>query len=104
MRQADLHTIPPSQQHAVLAPAQISDVFGEPQSDRHQCHSEGDSRDIGQHPLAKIVRFFPHPLIARQVVRLVGIFQVQQPAWMPLPAQRVSRMARPEFEHAMLFF
>ena len=76
MRQANLHAIPPPHLQAVLGLAQIGDVLGEPQSDRHQRDREGDGGDVGQHAMVKIVRFFPHPLITRQVVRLSGIFGV----------------------------
>ena len=103
MRQANLHAIPPPHLQAVLGLAQIRDVLGEPQSDRHQRDREGDGGDVGEHAVVKIVRFFPDPLIARQVVRFVWVFRVV-PAWIPLLARQVSRMARPELEHAVLFF
>jgi hypothetical protein len=53
--------------------------------------------------MAKIVRFIPIPLIARQIVRL----RPDIPLWSPVArisprSGRVSQGTRPEFEHPML--
>ena len=55
--------------------------------------------------MAKIVRFIPVSLIARQVIRLLpGVLLKTLVARGPPPARRVGQGARPEFEHAMLIF
>jgi hypothetical protein len=55
--------------------------------------------------MAKIVRLIPVSLIARQVIRLLLDILLLKCLAQAFPLTwRVSRGARPEFEHAMLFF
>ena len=70
-----------------------------------QRDGKGEGRDVGQHAMAKIVRFFPGPLVARQVIRLVSdILLESRLARIAQPSRRARRGARPELEHAVLFF
>jgi len=101
MRCGNLCAIAPPHQHAILGLAQIRDAHGKPYSDRRQRDGKSEGRDVRQHALAKIVRFIPVSLIARQIVRfLPGVLRL---GLLAPPTRRVSQGARPEFEHAMLF-
>src|SRR6266478_1830358 len=104
MRRGNARAIALPHQHAVLGLAQIRNAHGEPYSDGRQRDGKGESRNVGQHALAKIVRLIPVSLIARQVVRLTLRVLLRLAARIPPPTRRVGQGARPEFEHAMLFF
>jgi len=104
-RRGNLCAIAPPHQHAILGLAQIRNAHGKPYSDRRQRDGKSEGRDVRQHALAKIVRFIPVSLIARQIVRfLPGLLRLGLLAQLAPPTGRVSQGARPEFEHAMLFF
>src|SRR5665647_3677178 len=86
-----------SHQHAILGFAQIGDAHGKPDSHRRQRNGEGEGRDVGQHAMAKIVRFVPRPLVARKIVRLtVDVLLESRLARIPPPCERVRRGARPK--------
>jgi hypothetical protein len=105
MRRGNARAVAPPHQHAVLGLAQIRNAHGKPYSDGRQRHGKSEGRDVRQHALAKIVRFSPVSLIARQIIRLwPGVLLKSLAGRLPPPARRVSHGARPELEHAMLFF
>src|SRR3954471_1977355 len=105
MRGGDARAIAPSHQHAVLGFAQIRDAHGEPNSDRYQRDGKSEGCNVRQHAPAKVVRFVPLSLIARQIIRLVrSVVPRSLAAGVFWPAWRVSQGARPEFHHAVLFF
>jgi len=104
MGRGNARAVAPPHQHAVLGLAQIRDAHGEPNSDGRQRDGESEGRNVRQHALAKIVRFTPVSLIARQIIRLwPGVLLKSLVGRLPLPTRGVSHGARPEFEHAMLF-
>ena len=63
----DLDAVMASHQHTILGSAEMGDAHRQPYSDSEQGHREGESGDIGQHPLPIIVGLFRDALIARQV-------------------------------------
>src|ERR1700753_3518227 len=65
-RGGNAHAVAPSHQHAILGPAQIRNIHGEPYSDGGQGDCKGEGCDVRKHAVAKIVRFFPGALIAGQ--------------------------------------
>src|SRR3954464_13548201 len=67
MRHRDARAVAPSHQHAILGLAKIRDADGQPYPDRDQRHGKGKGRDVGQHAMAKVVRFVAVPFIAREV-------------------------------------
>jgi len=69
----DLDAVAPAHQHAILGPAQMGDADSKPDADRQERQSKCESRNVGQHPVPKIVRFFPVALIAREIV---GYFEL----------------------------
>ena len=105
MRRGNAHAIAPPHQYAVLGLAQIRNAHGKPYSDGRQRDGKSEGRNVRQHAMAKIVRFIPVSLTARQVIRLLpGVLPKSLVASGPPPARRVGQGARPEFEHAMLLF
>lgn len=69
VRYDDLDAVVASHQHTILGPAEMGYAHRQPYADREQGHREGESRDIGQHPLPIIVSLFRDAFIARQIVR-----------------------------------
>jgi hypothetical protein len=103
MRGCNLCAIAAPHQHAILGPAQVGDAHDQPYSDRCQGDGEGEARDIGQHALAKVVRFLAVLLVAREVIRFrLSVFLRGLLAQFFPSGRRVGRSARPELEHAML--
>ena len=105
MWRGNARAIAASHQYAILGSAHIGDAHGEPQSDGGQRDGKGERRDIRQHAAAKIVRFAAVPFIARQIVRLLpDVLRWSVAARVSPLARWMRQRARPEFEHAMLFF
>src|SRR6202022_386150 len=103
MRRGNPRAIAPPHQHAILGLAQIRNAHGEPDSDGRQRDGKGEGRNVRQHATAKIVRFIPIPLVARQIIRLwSGILLGSPVARISPPWGRVSQGTWPEFEHPML--
>ena len=103
MRRINARAVAPSGQDAILGLAHIRNAHREPYSDGHQGYRKSDGSDVGEHAMAKVVRFVPGTFVARQVIGLGrGDFRLSLPALVSLPAQRADRVARPEFEYPML--
>jgi hypothetical protein len=114
MRGGNPRTIAAAHQHAILSLAQIRHAHGEPYSDGGQRYRERDGCNVRQHAMAKIIRFIPAALIARQIIgrwpAVLGL-SLGLNLKLSLPAQsrrapltrRMGRGARPELEHPMLF-
>jgi len=100
LRGGNTHAVAPSHQYAVLGPAQIRNTHGKPDSDRQESHGKGEGCNICKHAMAKIVRFFPVALIARQIVRLAMF--LNKVAQDPALTRRRSQGSRPELEDAVL--
>jgi hypothetical protein len=64
MRRGNPHAVVASHQHAVLGSAQMGDTHGEPYPDRQEGDGKRESRQIPQHAMAKIIRFFRIALVA----------------------------------------
>lgn len=104
MRRINVRAIAPPRQYAILGFAHIRNAHGQPYSDGHQGDRESDGSNIREHAMAKIVRLIPGAFIARQVVGLgIGGCRLNLPARVALPNLKADRVARPEFEHLMLF-
>src|SRR5258707_8893854 len=104
MRRGNARAIAPPHQHAILGLAQIRDAHGKPNSNRGQRHGKGEGREVRQHAMAKIVRFFAGEFIARQIVRLAARVLLPNRVAEGPPARGLRQGARPELEHAVLFF
>jgi hypothetical protein len=68
VRYDDLDAVVTSHQHTILGSAELGDAHRQPYADSEQGHREGESGDIGQHPLPIIVSLFRDAFIARQIV------------------------------------
>jgi hypothetical protein len=80
----------------------MGDANSKPDADRQERQSKCESRNVGQHPVPKIVRFFPVALIAREIV---GYFELaHRLAGNPTLRRSRCHRARPELEHPVLFF
>src|SRR3981081_4639674 len=105
MRRGNARAVAASHQHAILGLAEVGDAHGEPDSDRRQRDRKGERRDVRQHAMTKIVSLVMVALIARQIVRLApGVPLTRLVTRLSPQARRLSEGARPELEHAMLFF
>jgi hypothetical protein len=120
MRRGNARAIAAAHQHAVLGGTEIRNAHREPYADGGQRDGKGEGRNVRQHAMTKIVRFFPVALIPRQVIRLLpgvllasvflpsvfmrSVLMRSFRAKVSLRTRRPSRATRPEFEHAMLFF
>src|SRR3954451_1164758 len=69
LRHGNAGAIAAAHQYAILGFAQIGDAHGEPDADPDQRHRERKGREVRQHAMAEIVRFFPCAFIACQIVR-----------------------------------
>jgi len=98
-RDGNAHAVAPSHQHTVLGPAQIRNTHGKPYPDRQESHGKGEGCNVCEHAMAKIVRFFPVALIARQIVRRAML--LNRVAQVPALTRR-SQGSRPELKHAVL--
>jgi hypothetical protein len=104
VRRGNMRAVAPSHQHAILGFAQIRNAHGEPYSDRGQRDGKSEGRNIRQHALTKIVRLISVPFVARQVVLWLSLLRLSRLTQLSPPTRRLKRGARPEFEHAVLFF
>ena len=64
----NLNAVVASHQDTILGSAEMGDAHRQPYSDSEQGHREGESGDIGQHPLPIIIGLLGGALIARKVV------------------------------------
>ena len=95
MRRGNAGAIAAPHQHAVLGLAQVRNAHGEPNSDRYQGGGKSEGCNVRQHAPAKVVRFAPLSLIARQIIRLVrSVVPRSLAAGVFRPARRVSRRSR----------
>jgi hypothetical protein len=102
MRWEDLDAVAPAHQYAILGSAQMGNAGGEPDPDRQERYGKCESRNIGQHPVSKIVRLFPVALVAGEIVGYLKLAHGLA-ANSALTRGR-GHGARPELEHTVLFF
>jgi hypothetical protein len=101
MRWEDLDAVAPAHQYAILGSAQMGNADGEPNPDCQERHGKCESRNVGQHPVSKIVWFFPVALVTREIVGYLEL--VHRLAGSSAVSGCRRHRARPELEHAGLF-
>ena len=85
----------PSHQHAILGFAQVGDAHRKPDADCRQRDRECKGGNVGEHAVAKIVRFLRLALNVRQAFGFVANFLLA-------PAGRLCRGTRPELDDAVV--